>query len=95
MAAGITAVVIILVSMASLMAVVCCCWTSRRKPPALQVHTSDKSSTSDDHIPISMGTLGAPSVTSCPSQQSGPHDGRNLVRSFSPTNLSTFDQKLL
>ena len=79
MAAGITAIVIILVSVASLMAVVCCCWTSRRKPPALQVHMSDKLSTSGDHIPISMGTLGVPSVMSYPSLQSGPHDGSNLL----------------
>ena len=37
-------------------------------------------------------TLGAPSVTSCPSQQSGPHDGKNLARSFSSANLSTLNR---
>ena len=95
MAAGITAGVIVLVSMASLLSVVYCCMISRRKPPALQVHMNNESSTSDDHIPISMGTLGVPSVTSCPSLQSGPHDGRNLERSYSSANLSNLNQELL
>ena len=81
--------------MASLLSVFYCCWVSRRKPPALQVHINNESSKSDDYIPISMGTLGIPSVTSCPSLQSGPHDGKNLARSFSSANLSTLNQELL
>ena len=93
--AGITAGVIVLVSIASLLSVVYCCWTLRRKPPALQVHINNESSTSDDYIPISMGTLGIPSVTSCPSLQSGPHEGKNLARSFSSANLSALNQELL
>ena len=94
-AAGITAGVIVLVSMASLLSVVCCCMISRRKPPALQVHINNESSTSDDYIPISIGTLGASSVTSCPSLQSGPHEEKNLARSFSSANLSALNQELL
>ena len=81
--------------MASLLSVVYCFWTSRRKPPALQVHMNNESSTSDDHIPISMGALGILSVTSCPSLQSRPHEGKNLVRSDSSANLSTLNQELL
>ena len=91
----ITAGVIVLVSIASLLSVLYCCWTLRRKPPALQVHISDKSFTSDDYIPISMGTLGIPSVTSCPSLQSGPHEEKNLARSFSSANHSALNQELL
>ena len=93
--AGITAGVIVLVSIASLLSVVYCCMISRRKPPALQVHMNNESSTSDDHIPISMGALGIPSVTSCPSLQSRPHEEKNLVRSDSSANLSTLNQELL
>ena len=59
------------------------------------MHISDKSFTSDDYIPISMGTLGIPSVTSCPSLQSGPHEEKNLARSFSSANLSALNQELL
>ena len=81
--------------MASLLSVVYCCWTLRRKPPALQVHINNESSTSDDYIPISIGPLGAPSVTSCPSLQSGPHEGRNLARSFSSAYHSALNQELL
>ena len=81
--------------MATLLSVAYCCMISRRKPPALQVHINNESSTSDDYIPISMGTLGIPSVTSCPSLQSGPHEGKNLARSFSSANLSALNQELL
>ena len=93
--AGITAGVIVLVSIASLLSVLYCFWTSRRKPPALQVHINNESSTSDDYIPISMCTLGIPSVTSCPSLQSGHHEEKNLARSFSSANLSALNQELL
>ena len=95
MTAGITAGVIVLVSIASFLSVFCCCWTSRRKPPALQVHTSNEPSTFDDHIPISMGTVGVLPVTSCPSLQSHPHEEKNLARSFSSANLSTLNEELL
>ena len=81
--------------MASLLSVLYCFWTSRRKPPALQVHINNESSTSDDYIPISIGTTGASSVTSCPSLQSGPHEEKNLARSFSSANLSALNQELL
>ena len=93
--AGITAGVIVLVSIASLLSVVYCCWTSRRKPPALQVHIHNESSTSDDYIPIPMGTVGIPSVTSCPSLQSRPHKENNPARSVSSANLSSLNQELL
>ena len=69
--------------------------TSKRKPPALQVHIHNESSTSDDYIPISMGTLGIPSVTSCPSLQSRPYEEKNLARSYSSANLSSLNQELL
>ena len=95
MTAGITAGVIVLVSIASFLSVVCYCMTSKRKPPALQVHINNESSTSDDYIPISMGTVGIPSVTSCPSLQSHPHEERNLARSFSSANLSALNEELL
>ena len=81
--------------MASLMAVAYCCMISRRKPPALQVHINNESSTSDDYIPISMGALGLPSVTSCPSLQSRPYEEKNLARSYSSANLSSLNQELL
>ena len=81
--------------MASLLSVLYCFWTSRRKPPALQVHINNESSTSDDYIPISIGTLGAPSVTSCPSLQSRPHEEKNLARSFSSAYHSALNQELL
>ena len=95
MTAGITAGVIVLVSIASFLSVFCCCWTSRRKPPALQVHTSNEPSTFDDHIPISMGTVGVLPVTSCHSLQSRPHDETNLASSVSSANLSSLNQELL
>ena len=59
------------------------------------MHINNESSTSDDYIPISMGALGLPSVTSCPSLQSRPHEEKNLARSFSSANLSTLNQELL
>ena len=93
--AGITAGIIVLVSIASFLSVVCCCWTSRRKPRALQVHVSNEPSTSDDYIPITMGTLGIPAVTSCPSLQSHPHEEKNLARSFSSANISALNEELL
>ena len=81
--------------MASLLSVAYCCWTSKRKPPALQVHINNESSPSDDYIPISMGTFGIPSVTSCPSLQSRPHKENNPARSVSSANLSSLNQELL
>ena len=42
-----------------------------------------------------MGTLGIPSVTSCPSLQSRPHEENNLARSYSSANLSSLNQELL
>ena len=93
--AGITAGVIVLVSIASLLSVVYCCWTSKIKPPALQVHINDESSSSDDCIPISMGTLGTSSATSCQTPQSRPHEEKNLAISFSSANLSAINEELL
>ena len=81
--------------MATLLSVLYCCWTSRRKPQALQVHTSNQSSTSADHIPISMGTLGVLPVASYPSVQSRPYEGKNRAKFVSSAYLSNLNKRIL